>query len=181
MTYHAGELLIQTRVGVQAEASPQETDRICDFSSGEDFLKPQQWAIASTVDQNHQVWASLLIGETGFLATSDCDLQIQAVESDDPLWKLQGDQLMGLLVAARSLVVSRLCGQQYVQHVGQHRRKSKSGTVVHRFCNRRNATANRNGTDYLECKLRFCCGKTTDRGTDRSHPSRHHTPSLAVC
>lgn len=99
MTYHAGELLIQTRVGVQAEA-----DRLKRLigsvisPAAQDFLKPQQWAIASTVDQNHQVWASLLIGEAGFLATSDRHLQIQAAESDDPLWEnLQSDQLMGLL------------------------------------------------------------------------------------
>ncbi len=99
MTYHSGELLIQTRVGVQAEADRlQKLIGSVISPTAQDFLKPQGWAIASTVDQNHQVWASLLIGEAGFLATSDCSIQIQVVESDDPLWEnLQFNQLMGLL------------------------------------------------------------------------------------
>jgi uncharacterized protein len=99
MTYHAGELLIQSRVGVQAEA-----DRLKKLigsvisATAQDFLQPQRWAIASTVAQNHQVWASLLTVEAGFLATSDGCVQIQAVESDDPLWEnLPLNQPMGVL------------------------------------------------------------------------------------
>ncbi|KAM3103576.1 pyridoxamine 5'-phosphate oxidase family protein [Phormidesmis sp. 146-12] len=102
MTYHAGELLIQTRVGVQAAADRlQKLIGSVVSPAAQDFLKPQQWAIASTVDQNHQVWASLLIGEAGFLTGNDRSIHIHAVESDDPLWESQSDQqsdqLMGLL------------------------------------------------------------------------------------
>lgn len=86
--FHAGELAIQARVGVQAEA-----DRlgkgigVTIKPAAPDFLHCQRLAIASTVDRNGRVWASLLTGESGFInAVAAQTVQIEALPIPrDPL------------------------------------------------------------------------------------------------
>jgi len=100
--YHAGELAVQARAGVQAQA-----DRLAKGISSiiqpaaQDFLCSQRLAIASTVGTDAQVWASLLTGEPGFVqAIAEQTVRINAtLVPGDPLSEnllLQSD--IGILV-----------------------------------------------------------------------------------
>ncbi|MUG96671.1 pyridoxamine 5-phosphate oxidase [Scytonema sp. UIC 10036] len=68
MDFHPGEIAIQNKAGVREEAQ-----RLCQTISNiikpaaQEFLKNQQLAVASTVDANGRVWASLLTGDSGFV------------------------------------------------------------------------------------------------------------------
>ena len=68
MIYHSGELAVQARAGVQeeAEALGKSIGSIIKPAAKE-FLHSQQLAIASTIEANGRVWASLLMGEPGFM------------------------------------------------------------------------------------------------------------------
>ncbi len=100
--YHAGELVVQARAGVQAQA-----DRLGKGigsiiqPAAQDFLRSQRLAIASTVGTDAQVWASLLTGEPGFVqAIAEQTVRINAtLVPGDPLSEnllLQSD--IGILV-----------------------------------------------------------------------------------
>jgi len=87
-SYHAGELAVQTRVGVQAEAA--RLTKIVGASinqTAQDFLLTQRFAIASTIDRHGKVWASLLAGKPGFVqVVTEQMVQIQAIPiPGDPL------------------------------------------------------------------------------------------------
>ena len=100
--YHAGELAVQTRAGVQVEA--ERLGKMIGSSIQpvvQDFLSSQQMAIASTVGKDGQVWASLLTGERSFVqAISAQTVRIDAIPvRGDPLKEnlmLQDD--IGILV-----------------------------------------------------------------------------------
>ena len=100
--YHAGELAVQTRAGVQVEA--ERLGQMIGSSIQpvvQDFLSSQQMAIASTVGKDGQVWASLLTGERSFVqAISAQTVRIDAIPvRGDPLKEnlmLQDD--IGILV-----------------------------------------------------------------------------------
>ncbi|HEY9783463.1 MAG TPA: pyridoxamine 5'-phosphate oxidase family protein [Leptolyngbyaceae cyanobacterium] len=100
--YHAGELAVQTRAGVQVEAS--RLSKMIGSSIQpvvQDFLSSQQMAIASTVAKDGQVWASLLTGKRSFVqAISAQTVRIDAIPvHGDPLREnlmLQDD--IGILV-----------------------------------------------------------------------------------
>lgn len=102
MSFHSGEISVQTQAGVR-----QEAQRLCHFISStikpaaQEFLSTQQLAIASTVDKNSRVWASLLTGQTGFVEVlNPQNIQIHAIPIEtDPLAKnLQIYNDIGLLV-----------------------------------------------------------------------------------
>lgn len=100
--YHSGELAVQAHAGVQVEA-----DRLGKFIGSsippavQDFLSSQRLAIASTVDKDSQVWASLLTGERNFIqAISEQTVQINATPVYGDLLRenlLQQDDI-GILV-----------------------------------------------------------------------------------
>jgi hypothetical protein len=99
--YHAGELAVQARAGVQAEAERLMRGIGTSITpAAQDFLRSQRLAIASTVGTSNRVWASLLTGEPGFVQTiSDQIVRINAVPiTGDPLREnlLQDD--IGVLV-----------------------------------------------------------------------------------
>ncbi len=88
MKYHAGELAVQARAGVQAEArSLGQAIGAIVAPTAQKFLQSQQLAIASTVDNDGRVWASLLTGQPGFVETIDeRTVQIKALPiATDPL------------------------------------------------------------------------------------------------
>lgn len=66
--YHSGEIAVQKRAGVQAEA-----ERLAKIISStiqpaaQDFLGKQRLALASTVDSSDRIWASLITGKPGLL------------------------------------------------------------------------------------------------------------------
>lgn len=70
--YHAGELAVQARVGVQYEAS-RVGGSIRDFipELAQEFLRLQPMAILGSVDAGGRVWASLMTGPPGFMEPVD--------------------------------------------------------------------------------------------------------------
>ncbi len=100
--YHAGELAVQARAGVQAEAKRLMRGTGTSITpAAQDFLRSQRLAIASTVGKADRVWASLLTGEPSFVQTiSEQIVQINAIPiPGDPLREnllLQDD--IGILV-----------------------------------------------------------------------------------
>lgn len=100
--YHSGELAVQAHAGVQVEA--ERLGKFIDSSippAVQDFLSSQRLAIASTVDKDSQVWASLLTGERNFIqAISEQTVQINATPVYGDLLRenlLQQDDI-GILV-----------------------------------------------------------------------------------
>lgn len=58
--YHAGELAIQARIGVQESA--QRVSKLLHFAiqpAAQEFLDRQQLAVVSSVAANGRIWASL--------------------------------------------------------------------------------------------------------------------------
>ncbi|AFY57147.1 pyridoxamine 5'-phosphate oxidase-related, FMN binding protein [Rivularia sp. PCC 7116] len=68
MSFHSGEIAVQNQAGVQEEARRLLSGINSVIQpKAEEFLGTQQFAAASTVDANGKVWASLLLGEAGFI------------------------------------------------------------------------------------------------------------------
>jgi predicted pyridoxine 5'-phosphate oxidase superfamily flavin-nucleotide-binding protein len=121
--FHAGEIAVQLRAGVRAEAQ-----RLCSLicpevqPAAEEFLSKQSLAIASSIDASNRSWASLLIGQPGFVRVVDQQMvEIQATSvSGDPLQQnLQSNSQIGILVidlANRKRL--RLNGEAIVQPTG---------------------------------------------------------------
>ncbi len=124
MSFHSGEIAIQTQAGVREEA-----ERLCSFISdvikppAEEFLRTQQLAVASTVDANGRVWASLLTGTSGFLQVlTERMIQINAniIYGDVLYQNLQSDGQMGVLaIALANRRRLRLNGKAEIQPEGQ--------------------------------------------------------------
>jgi predicted pyridoxine 5'-phosphate oxidase superfamily flavin-nucleotide-binding protein len=70
--YHAGELAVQSRAGVLRQAE-RIGNGIRSYipSVAQDFLVEQRLAAAGTLDAQGRVWASLLLGEPGFIKVLD--------------------------------------------------------------------------------------------------------------
>jgi uncharacterized protein len=102
MQFHAGEIAVQAQAGVREEAKTLH-HLISNLikPAAQIFLSTQQLAIASTVDTNGRVWASLLTGEPGFVKVlNQQTVQVDAISvPSDPLHhNLHGNNQIGLLV-----------------------------------------------------------------------------------
>ncbi|MBW4663642.1 MAG: pyridoxamine 5'-phosphate oxidase family protein [Chroococcus sp. CMT-3BRIN-NPC107] len=100
MIYHAGEIAVQARVGVQAEAESlaQGMGGAIIKPAMQNFLASQRLAIACTIDANNRVWASLLTGKLGFLqAVAEQIVKID-IDSDELKENLRLKDELGLLV-----------------------------------------------------------------------------------
>jgi uncharacterized protein len=102
MSFHSGEIAVQTQAGVSEEAQ-KLSSVISSFikPATQEFLRTQQLAIACTVDINDKVWASLLTGQPGFIQVlNQQTLQIDgSLIPTDPLHQnLHNNQDIGLLV-----------------------------------------------------------------------------------
>lgn len=102
MSFHDGEIAVQTKVGVRSEAE-RLSGGIRNFinPAAEKFLPTQQLAIASSVDAEGKVWASLLLGEPGFVRVlNEITAQVSPTfPSNDLLYSnLQNNSQIGLLV-----------------------------------------------------------------------------------
>jgi len=100
--YHPGELSVQSRAGVQIEAS-----RIANSIHStmppvaQAFLLKQRMTIAGTVARGGSVWASLLTGQPGFMkAVDEQTVEIIAFPlSIEPLAEnMRAGEVIGLLV-----------------------------------------------------------------------------------
>lgn len=102
MSFHDGEITVQTQAGVRDEAQ-----RLCHVisstikPSAQEFLCTQQLAAASTVDVNGKVWASLLTGQPGFvqvLNEQNLQINVTLIHIDPVHHNLQNNNDIGLLV-----------------------------------------------------------------------------------
>ncbi|WP_096602211.1 pyridoxamine 5'-phosphate oxidase family protein [Calothrix sp. NIES-2100] len=102
MSFHDGEITVQTQAGVRDEAQ-----RLCHVisstikPSAQEFLRTQQLAVASTVDVNGKVWASLLTGQPGFVQVLDeqnLQINVTLIHIDPIHQNLQNNNNIGLLV-----------------------------------------------------------------------------------
>jgi hypothetical protein len=99
--FHAGELAVQQRAGVRAEAARLEPM----LEPGElgggfgQFLAERTFAVLSARDGLGRLWASPLVGPAGFMAVdSPTSLLISASISDgDPLLGLASGQAVGMI------------------------------------------------------------------------------------
>lgn len=103
--YHAGELLVQKRVGVLEEGrrnSQVISDSI--IQGALQFIGQQPLAILGSLDKELNVWASVLVGQPGFMAavdeqTVEFDLTRSTKNSEDPFWANIEDQAqVGMLL-----------------------------------------------------------------------------------
>jgi predicted pyridoxine 5'-phosphate oxidase superfamily flavin-nucleotide-binding protein len=70
--FHSGELAVQTSVGVRDLADRVGRNiRLTMSETEQRFLQDQQMAVIGAVDSSNHVWASLLMGEPGFIQVID--------------------------------------------------------------------------------------------------------------
>jgi len=90
--YHEGELRVQERLGV-AETARRLGRAIADEipAGAVPFIGRQRMMIVGSIDREGWPWASMLLGEPGFVkapdpATLEVDLERATHHPDDPLW-----------------------------------------------------------------------------------------------
>lgn len=79
--FHRGELAIQARLGVQAQIDKQGRRIIRDYlpEQHRQFFAQLSYIIVGAVDRSGSLWASILVGQPGFLSSPDFHtLQITA-------------------------------------------------------------------------------------------------------
>ncbi|MBW4542310.1 MAG: pyridoxamine 5'-phosphate oxidase family protein [Myxacorys chilensis ATA2-1-KO14] len=102
MPFHDGEIQVQTRAGVRAEA--EQLSRVISKTlkpAAVEFLRAQPFAIAGSISPDDRVWASLLTGVPGFVQSIDPQtIQIKTnFSTTDPLHQsLQSNSQIGLLI-----------------------------------------------------------------------------------
>ncbi len=100
--YHAGELGVQARAGVQEEA--QQSERVIKTTMkpvAQEFLGQQPMAFVASVDAEGGVWASVVAGPPGFMvAVDEGTIRIgTALTMSDPLHdNLRVNSDVGLLI-----------------------------------------------------------------------------------
>jgi predicted pyridoxine 5'-phosphate oxidase superfamily flavin-nucleotide-binding protein len=100
MTFHEGELAVQERVGVVRQASRVGTSihpAIPPLAQA--FMEQQPYVFAGSIDKSGRVWASLLVGEVGFLQVlNERTIGIEAPATDKFLFEnLRSNDKIGLL------------------------------------------------------------------------------------
>ena len=87
--FHAGELAIQARLGIQERVDRMGRRLIREYITEQlqQFFSQLSYVIIGTVDESGNPWASILVGKPGFLATpNDRTLQVSAKPlAGDPL------------------------------------------------------------------------------------------------
>lgn len=90
MSFHRGEIAIQSMAQVREEAASLERLISNTLSpASQALISTQSFAIAASVDQQNRVWASLLSGEPGFIEVLDSHtIQVHFLPiSSDPLFQ----------------------------------------------------------------------------------------------
>lgn len=103
--FHAGELDVQARAG-EAQLARMNGGALSDKipAGAIPFLAQQPMVIVASISQDDSVWASVLLGDPGFLQADGArsvslDTTTPRSAPDDPLWRnLQDNPRVGLLV-----------------------------------------------------------------------------------
>lgn len=71
--FHAGELVIQARLGVQTQMDKQARRVVRDYlpQQHQQFYSQLPYLIVGTVDASGRPWASIVVGEPGFVSSPD--------------------------------------------------------------------------------------------------------------
>ncbi len=103
--YHEGELLVQERAGEEAQAVRNGSVIADSIIPGAiRFIAQQRMAVIGTVAPDGAIWASLLVGDAGFVhapdpQTLDFDLGRMGSVDADPFWaNIEHDDRVGLLL-----------------------------------------------------------------------------------
>jgi predicted pyridoxine 5'-phosphate oxidase superfamily flavin-nucleotide-binding protein len=103
--FHEGELEVQERLGLQTEAKQNSgviTDSI--VKGAFRFIEQQRMAVLGSIDQDENVWASVLVGQPGFMQAATerlvtFDLSKIAGNEHDPFWKnIESHPQVGMLL-----------------------------------------------------------------------------------
>ena len=100
--FHAGEIAIQERVGVRDRIEVQGRRIIRDYLTEQhrQFFAQLPFLIVGTIDRHSHLWASILVGRSGFLTTPDArTLQVttQPLAGDPIAETLRAGGAIGLL------------------------------------------------------------------------------------
>lgn len=102
--FHEGELLVQQQAGETAKG--EQNGRIIADSLPKNalkFIEQQSMVVLGSVDEQKNIWASILLGNAGFikaiaLQTVEIDRQ-QVFELEDPFWtNIKHENRIGMLV-----------------------------------------------------------------------------------
>ena len=102
--FHEGEAAVQERAGAATQA--RNNSRVIGDAivpGAIKFTKKQPFVVMGSVDQQHNLWASVVVGRTGFMTAQpyalDLDLSQALRIEADPLWQsVAGDRRVGILV-----------------------------------------------------------------------------------
>jgi len=104
--FHEGELQAQRNAN-ESDMAARNAANVAEhiIRPALPFVRQQKMAYVGSVGPDNRVWASVLMGEAGFLQPSDdaaelsIDLRKVALQTNDPLWEnLQHDGRVGLLL-----------------------------------------------------------------------------------
>jgi len=102
--FHEGELAVQERAGSVAQGRNSGRMIAATIIPGAiKFVRKQPFLVTGSVDQHQNLWASIIVGSTGFVVaephTLDLDLSDALCIDADPLWRnLASDPRIGVLV-----------------------------------------------------------------------------------
>lgn len=103
--FHEGELLVQQRAGVLEEGRRNSQMISASIAQGSlPFISQQSIAILGSLDRELNVWASVLVGQPGFMTavdeqTVEFDLTQSAKNSEDPFWaNIEDQSKVGMLL-----------------------------------------------------------------------------------
>lgn len=103
--FHPGERLVQERTGERATALINARNVSPHIPApARAFVSQQRWCVIGAADAAGAVWASLLIGEPGFVQASD-DLASLHLALDDPQHRLQSTAPLDGLQAGQSVAL----------------------------------------------------------------------------
>jgi hypothetical protein len=99
--FHDGELAVQDRAGVRAQAARLGGAMLAtpDLNGGMSaFLAARDFAVLTARDADGRLWTSPIFSSPGFLGAHDRELRVRAVPGPgDPLHALAADQPVGML------------------------------------------------------------------------------------
>ena len=102
--FHEGELAVQQRAGATAQGQNSGrmiSDKI--IPGAIKFVRKQPFIVVGSVDEAGNVWASIVVGQNGFMVADAKSLDIDVTQAQridaDPIWSnVLNDSQVGLLV-----------------------------------------------------------------------------------